>query len=193
VRYVTLLLLLLVLTTTGCGSTGSFVWGWQYPSSAQTPTGYEAIRAGDEVSVRVFGQEPMSVKGRVRTNGTLTIPLMGEYPAAGKQPALLAQELEQRLAPFVTSPHVSVVIEASTIRVTVIGEVTRSGRTTLENPARIVDALAEAGGLNEFAAEDDIFVLRGRQRIRFTFEDITRGEEYAQRFLLQSGDVVVVE
>jgi polysaccharide biosynthesis/export protein len=187
-------LLTSILLFTACGSSGPYVWGWQYTGTAAGPVAPLApIRPGDEVSVRVFGQEPMSVKGTVRPNGTLAVPLLGEWPMAGKHPAQLARELEQRLAPFVTSPHVTVVVESSPVRVTLIGEVGRSGRATLDYPARLVDALADAGGLSEFADSDDIFVLRASDRIRFKYDDIIRGEDYTQRFLLQTGDVVVVE
>ena len=179
-----------------CGPTGPYIEASVYKPGQMPqpqPDRLEVIRPNDLVSVNVFGQEPMSVSEKVRSDGMLTIPLIGEYPVAMKRPADLAAELEQRMAPFVASPHVTVVIQASPVRVTVIGE-TGSSLQQLEWPLiRLVDALAAAGGLTEFADRSAIFVLRGRDRIRFDYEDITRGAPFAKDFVMQTGDVVVVE
>jgi polysaccharide export outer membrane protein len=135
----------------------------------------------------------MSTRGKVRPEGTLALPLLGEYPVAGKHPSVLAAELQKRLAPYVASPHVTVVVEESPVRLTVIGELRRNGVLKMEWPVTLVDALAEAGGLTEFADESAIFVLRGDRRIRFEYEDVVRGTAHARAFFLQTGDVIVVE
>ena len=70
------------------------------------------------------------------------------------------------------------------------------GILTMEPPARLVDALAKSGGLNDFADDTKIFVLRqfpSFRRIRFKWEDILRNEGGAASFPLRSGDVIVVE
>jgi polysaccharide export outer membrane protein len=135
----------------------------------------------------------MSTRGRVRPGGTLAIPLLGDYPIANKRPPDVARELEARLAPFVTQPHVNVAIEESPTQVTTIGEVRNPGRRALESPATVMDALADAGGLTEFADDDRIFVLRRGDRIRFTFDELSRGNGRARAFQMQTGDVIVVE
>jgi protein involved in polysaccharide export with SLBB domain len=86
-----------------------------------------------------------------------------------------------------------VVVEESTVGVTALGEVRNNGRLVLKPPAVIGDALAVAGGLTEFADESAIFVLRGGQRIRFTYDDIRGGADHARRFLMANGDTIVVE
>src|SRR5690606_5705789 len=134
-----------------------------------------------------------SVRARVRSDGLVAIPLLGEQQLAGKLPSAAARELEQLLKPFVAEPHVTVVIEESTVQVTVLGEVRETGRFALPPPARLIDAMAEAGGLTEFADETAVYVLRDGQRIRFDYVDILRGAQHVQRFTLQSGDVVVAE
>ncbi len=175
-----------------CRGSGTYVRAESYQPAA-APIHPEVIRPGDVVSVRVFGQEPMSVRARVRSDGLVAIPLLGEQQLAGKLPSAAARELEQLLKPFVAEPHVIVVIEESTVQVTVLGEVRETGRFALPPPARLIDAMAEAGGLTEFADETAVYVLRDGQRIRFDYVDILRGAQHVQRFKLQSGDVVVAE
>lgn len=187
------LVLASLLLVVGCGPSGPFVWARDVPAAQQSNQNPGLIGQGDMVNVRVFGQENISVRGRITQNGMLAVPLLGEYPMAGKAPAQVASELEKRLTPFVTAPKVIVVIEESTLTVTALGEVRNNGRHVLQPPAAIADALAVAGGLTEFADESAIFVLRGGQRIRFTYEDVTRGSDHARRFLLAHGDMIVVE
>ena len=177
----------------GCGPAGPFVWARDVASQQQPAPAPGLIQQGDTVNVRVFGQDNISVRGKVTYNGMLAVPLLGEYPMAGKLPAQVAAELEKRLTPYVTAPKVIVVLEESSLHVTALGEVRNNGRLVLEPPAAIGDALAAAGGLTEFADDSAIFVLRAGQRIRFTYEDIASGADYARRFLLTNGDMIVVE
>jgi polysaccharide export outer membrane protein len=159
----------------------------------------ERVTAGDMLNVRVFNQEPMSARGRVRSNGAFALPILGEVPVEGKRPAELARELEVQLEKYIVSPHVNVTIEETApVKVSVVGEVRRAGPLALEAPARVVHALAGAGGVTEFADDSRIFVLRQAasgqvQRIRFTYEELSRGEPHATSFRLHNGDVIVVE
>lgn len=152
---------------------------------------------GDMISVRVFSQEALSVRERVRTDGAITLPLIGEIAVASRPPTMLARELEQRLKPYINDPSVSVIVEESRTRVTILGEVGHSGVIDLDGPQGLFEALAIAGGLSQFASESRVFVLRsgpsGVYRIRFDYGEITRGEGRAAAFRLHNGDKIVVE
>jgi polysaccharide export outer membrane protein len=77
-----------------------------------------------------------------------------------------------------------------------VGEVVRAGTVTIETNGGVVQALANAGGLTEYADRDRIFVLRkypSSLRIRFTYDALVRHDPKAVAFTLQGGDVVVVE
>lgn len=188
---------LLLALTSGCGGAGSYVWVHDLPRQPATAAQIERIRPGDLLSVRVFSQEAVSTKGRVRPDGTFTLPLVGELSVSGQRPSALAKQLEKRLTPYINAPSVTVVIDEAPIIVTVMGEVKAPTVAQLESPPTVVQAIARAGGLTEFADEDDIFVLRqaagSTQRIRFTYQSVLRGEYGSAEFRLQSGDVVVVE
>jgi len=188
---------LVVLAAFGCGATGSYVWVDEAPAALFILQPATVISVGDLVSVHVFGQDTLSAHERVRRDGALTLPLVGDLAVAARTPSLVAQEIEKRLKPYINDPHVTVIVEESRIRVTAIGEVGKPGVIDLDGPQGLVEALATAGGLSLFASESRIFVLRsspqGTFRIRFDYGQITRGEGRASAFRLQNGDKIIVE
>lgn len=161
--------------------------------------GEYVIAPGDVLQVSVFQQEAMSARVRVRSDGRVSLPLVNECVAAGKSPRLLASELEQKLKDFVNKPSVRVSLEEGRpLAVSVVGEVVRPGALTLEPNAGVLQALAAAGGLTDFAHRDGIFVVRAATdaapaRVLFTWDALASGEGHALRFRLLTGDVVVVE
>ena len=187
-----------LLAATSCGSAGAFVWADEAPATYFQAPPVLLIRPGDTLSVRVFGQEPLSERMKVRSDGLIAMPLIGSVLVAGKDTETVAKEIEQRLQPFVTAANVVVVEEESNVRVVAIGEVGHMGTIVLENnDARLLTAIAIAGGLTQFASESRIFVLRteahGFYRIRFQYDDIIRGVGRAASFRLRDGDQIVVE
>jgi polysaccharide export outer membrane protein len=158
------------------------------------------ISPGDVISVKVFQQESMTTRGKVRIDGMFSMPLVNDVLAAGRTPTELAGDLTVKLKAFINNPVVTVSLEElRPLTVSVLGEVTRSGVVTLEPGAGVMEAIAASGGITDFAHLDGVFVLRRLQgksqpiRIRFTWESLSRGEGAAGRFQLQPGDVVVVE
>jgi polysaccharide export outer membrane protein len=116
---------------------------------------------------------------------------------AGKAPSALARELETKLKQFIVSPRVTVNVEQSQpIQVTTLGEIGTKGTLTLEPPATLIQALAQAGGPTEYADESAIFVLRFLptfQRIRFDYDAIIQNDAGAATFPLRTGDVIMIE
>jgi polysaccharide export outer membrane protein len=184
----------------GCHSGGGkFVWVDDMPNSALGNTGDAAyvIATGDVISVRVYNQDGISTRGKVRADGKISVPLVGEVEARGKKPAELAKLLEVRLKEFIVAPAVTVTVEeAQATQVSVLGEVVRPAIVTLDAHAGVLEALAAGGGLTDFANRDRIYVYRRGTpavRIRFTWETLSRGEGKGAAFVLKQGDVVVVE
>lgn len=176
---------------------GRFVTVETYQQS--NPPGY-VIAPGDVLQVRVFQQEPLSSRVKVRPDGRLSLPLVNEVDAAGKTPTQLSVELQDKFRSYINSPIVTVSLEEGRpLTVSVLGEVARPGVVTLDSGAGLMQALAAAGGLSQFAHRDGLFVLRTRvpgttpQRIRFTWDALARGDAQAANFTLSVGDVVVAE
>jgi polysaccharide biosynthesis/export protein len=178
-----------------CASVGTFVWVDDI-TPAQLAADY-IIGSGDVITMKVFGQDSLTTEARVRTDGKLTVPFLGDVDATGKRPGDLRRELEAGLKPFLVQPSVILTIkEARPLTVTVLGEVARPGVIALEPGAGLAQVLANAGGPNDFADRERMFVVRKTPhltRIRFTYESVTRGIGRAAAFTMQPGDVVVVE
>ncbi|HEY1694848.1 MAG TPA: polysaccharide biosynthesis/export family protein [Polyangiaceae bacterium] len=190
-----LLLFAVALASIGCGSTGPYVWSTQLPRDEVGSSDY-AIVVGDVLNVRVFGQEAMSTRAKVRSDGKLAIPFLGDVVVVGKTPGTVAKEVEAGLKNFINSPNVTVTVdEFQPTTVSVLGEVQHPGTLSLERNAGVLQALAAGGGLTENASKDQIFVLREApvpRRIRFTWDELTHGVP-TSTFRLRPGDVVVVE
>lgn len=187
---------LLLLACVGCSATGPYVWADSLPASASGSTEGVIIQDGDTVNVRVFNQEPLSTHEKVRPDGKISIPVIGEVTARGKRPAQLASEIQDRLKSVVVAPSVTVTLDAGAeLKVSVVGEVKNAGVYPLDHGANVLHALAAAGGLSEFADSDKVFVVRKSlpQRVRFRYQDLRSADPKSIAFQLQSGDVIVVE
>ncbi len=179
----------------GCAATAPYVWVDQINVNADNGQGL-VLRDGDNVNVRVFNHDNLSIQQRVRADGKISIPVVGEVQARGKQPLQLARELEEKLKAVVVAPSVSVTVDqAEKLTVGVVGEVKQAGVFPLDHGSTVLHALASAGGLSDFADGDKIFVVRKgmSQRVRFRFQDLRGADARSVGFLLQTGDVVVVE
>jgi len=180
-----------------CANLGKYVWVENYTaSSLPSPSGY-VIHPGDVLAVRVYNQPEMSARERVGPDGKITLPFLYDVQAAGLKPAEFARQLETKLKQFLNNPVVSVSIEElKQISISVLGEVSRQGVYQVEPGVNLLHVLAVAGGLNELAHRDRIFVWRQLPqpvRIRFSYDALTHGDGPGARFRLQAGDVVVVE
>lgn len=179
----------------GCGGTGPYVWVDSLPAQAGGG-GDVLIAEGDVLNIRVFNQDPLSTKERVRADGRISIPVIGEVVARGKRPAQLAAEIQDRLKDIVKVPSVIVSFEqGAELKISVVGEVRNSGVFPIEPGANVLQALAAAGGLTDYADGDKVFVVRKSlpQRVRFRYSDLRSQDPKSIHFTLQAGDVVVVE
>jgi polysaccharide export outer membrane protein len=180
-----------------CSDVGKYVWVENYATPAGSDAAY-VIGSGDVLSVRVFNQDNMSARTRVRSDGKVSLPFLNDVDVAGHTPAAVAEQLQRRLKEFINNPVVTVSVEESKIlQVSILGEVTKPGVYPLPTlGAGVLHALASAGGMTQYAHRDRIFVLRRASplvRIRFSYEALSHGDGPAARFELREGDVVVVE
>ncbi len=187
------------LTVAACSVVrGPFVWVDQY-ALGQPSSGAYTIGIGDLLNVQVWDNDKMSTRTRVRVDGRISMPLVNDVDAAAKTPTALARDVEAALRDghFVLNPRVNIVVEESRpIVVPVLGNVAHPGNYPLEAGSALALAIASAGGLNDFAHEDRVFVARKTPtpvRIRFSMRAITAASGQAPFFRLQSGDVVVVQ
>ena len=169
------------------------------------PTGQPAEVAPDDYVIGpedvlgvVFWREAdISGDVTVRPDGRITLPVIGELQAAGLRPEELRQRIVAGAAKYLTEPNVAVVVRAiNSRRIFVTGRVTTPGGHLLKGPLTVMQAIALAGGVTEYADAKNITVLRtvnGRtSRFPFNYKDVSRGKKLEQNVLLLPGDTVVV-
>jgi polysaccharide export outer membrane protein len=193
-------LALLCLSLGGCKTTAPYVWVDSLPAQVEPAEKEYVIQPGDQLSVRIWGQDSMSARAKVRPDGRISLPFLDDVEAAGLTPSALGKRIQARLKEFVVNPVVTVSLEdLRPVSVSVLGEVVRPGQFQLEQGAGVLHALAAAGGMTTFADKDGIYVIRKRQgagdpeRIRFTYQALSGAQGRAATFRLQGGDVVVVD
>lgn len=155
------------------------------------------IQAGDLIEVSVWKNPELSRTVLVRPDGRISLPLLNEIPAAGRTTLELRDLLAEKLAEYVSMNEVSVIVhEVRSVAVSVIGEVQQPGRYPLQSRTTVLDALAMAGGLTEFASCRGITVLRsdgGRtRRLPFSYKKATSADGTEENFVIQAGDIIVV-
>jgi polysaccharide export outer membrane protein len=184
------------LAACSSGNHGPFVWINDY-APAKTPDSGYVIGVGDLVNVQVFDDPNLSTKQRVRPDGKISMPLLGDISVSDRAPATLSAELERTLKSrnLVVDPRVSVnVDEVKPLSISVLGKVARPGAYIIEPGAGVAQAIASAGGLTDFAKKDQIYLTRttAAAHLRFTFDQITSQGGVASQFRLKTGDVIVV-
>jgi polysaccharide export outer membrane protein len=150
----------------------------------------------DILDVQVWKNTELSRVVPVRPDGMISLPLVNDIPAAGLTPVELRQQITQRLSEFVPSPEVSVIVrEVHSVKVAVLGNVKMPGHYEINSPATVLDLIARAQGLTEFADRGRVVVLRqngaSTTRIPFNYRKVAEGSEQ-DNFYVRPGDIIVV-
>jgi polysaccharide export outer membrane protein len=164
--------------------------------SATLPTDY-VIGADDQLSVVFWGDKEMSGDVVVRPDGKISLPLLNEIQAAGLTPDQLRAHLVTAASKYIEEPNVTVVVKAIHSRnVFITGNVTKPGTYALDANMTVLQLIALAGGLQEYADAKHIVVIRkdgGRQQyFHFNYKDVLRQKNPQQNIVLLPGDTVVV-
>ena len=158
----------------------------------------DAFRIGPEdvLDVQVWKNEELSRVVPVRPDGMISLPLVNDIRAAGLTAVELRQQIAQRLSEFIPSPEVSVMVrEVHSVKVAVLGAVRMPGHYEMKSAATVLELIARAQGLTEFADRGRIVVLRqngaSTTRIPFNYRKVAEGSEQ-DNFYVRPGDIIVV-
>jgi polysaccharide export outer membrane protein len=155
----------------------------------------------DVLEVAVWNNTDLSRTVPVRPDGKISLPLLHDVQASGLTPMQLRTAISSSLQRFVSEPVVSVIVrEVHSVKVTVIGEVKTPGRYEVRSRTTVLDVLAMAGGLSQYAARGRITVLRREgesvRSLPFDFDKVTAragpGGPGQSNFCIQPGDIIVV-
>lgn len=199
---------LLLLMTTGCAHQGAGAppAATEKPAPEQTivmkpateTAADYAIGPGDILEISVWKDEALSRQVVVVPDGTISFPLVGRFTAGGKSVAQLKAEMEKKIRRYVPEPELTIIVQqVNSMVVYVIGKVNRPGHIPLNRNISVLQALSMAGGLNIFADQQDIRIVRksetGTLIIPFNYKAVTEDNMMAGNIQLQRGDVIVVK
>jgi polysaccharide export outer membrane protein len=169
-------------------------------NGATIPAGADYhLALGDKLRIEVYRDAQLSQSVQIRPDGKITLPLVGDLDASGRTPLELRDVIARQLKEYMTNPVVTViVVETKSPVAYVMGEVYRPGAVTLgDEPLTVLQALALAGGLKDFADQKNIHILRSsdksgkktEQTISFNYKDALKG---STPVYLLPGDTLVV-
>lgn len=156
------------------------------------------IGDGDILGINVWNEPDFKQSLPVRSDGRITLPLIGSVQASGRTPSQLESAIATRLEAYIHHPNVTVmVLTINSRKFNILGRVAKPGSYPLSGNITVLDAIAAAGGFIAFAKERQIYILRktpeGREtRIHFNYKQVIKGKNAEQNILLQPQDTVVV-
>jgi polysaccharide export outer membrane protein len=156
------------------------------------------IGSSDVLAITVWKEPEISKSVPVRPDGKISLPLVGELQAAGRTPLQLEQDIASKLKTYITNPDVNVIVQQiNSEKFNILGRVARPGSFPLAGATTVLDAIAIAGGFQDFAKQKGVYILRqnpggSQTRIPFNYKDVVKGKHPEQNIKLQSGDTVVV-
>jgi polysaccharide biosynthesis/export protein len=169
------------------------------PPSSNKPHDDSFVIGNDDVlAINVWKEPDLSRSIQVRPDGRISLPLVGEVQAAGRTPLQLEQDIATQLRNYIAKPEVTVMVDQiNSKKFNILGQVAKPGSYSLSLAPTIVDAIATAGGLRDFAKQKSIYVLRqnsgGKEsRIVFNYKDFVHGKNLQQNVKLEPHDTIVV-
>jgi polysaccharide biosynthesis/export protein len=154
----------------------------------------------DVLEVLVWKNADLSKVVTVRPDGRISLPLIGDVQAAGFTAAQVQGEITKRLTDFYQEPpQVSLIVQqANSYVIYIVGQVERPGQYTVKRGTTFLQAMALAGGFTQFAATNDVLVLRNghgdnqQRAAKISYKDILSGKYQENNILLKSGDTIII-
>ena len=152
----------------------------------------------DVLAISVWKEPELTKAIPVRSDGKISLPLVGEMQAAGRTPLQLEESITEKLKGFITSPEVTVIVQqVNSRKYNVLGEVSKPGSFPLTASTTIMDAIATSGGFKDFAKKTGVYILRkgpdGREtRLNFNYKDFIKGKNSSQNIRIEPNDTIIV-
>ena len=165
-----------------------------FSEQVAAPTAVTLV-SGDVVKLSFPGAPDLNQSQKIRTDGKINLPLIGEVDAAGRSILRLQEELSSRYKPQVKDSSVIVTLESSVTQVVVSGAVTKPAKLVFERPTTVFQAIMEAGGTTEYGNLKNVHLVRlvnGQQRTQILDLRPTLGGATTRPFYVRDGDVVYI-
>jgi polysaccharide export outer membrane protein len=167
-------------------------------SAAKAHDNSFVIGNDDVLAINVWKEPDVSRSIPVRSDGKISLPLVGEVQATGRTPLKLEEEIAARLKNYIAEPEVTVIVQQiNSQKFNILGQVNKPGSYVISNSATVLDALALAGGFRDFAKQKSIYILRqdadgSQTRLPFNYKEVVKGKNSGQNIKLQPRDTIVV-
>ena len=193
----TRLLLLIAVSTliSGCASRG----GSPAPKSAASPAYNYLIGPGDALSVVVWRNPDLSTSVTVRPDGKITVPLVEDLRAIGKDSTTLARDIEKALAKYIRDPVVTVIVTGFigpySEQIRVVGEATHPQALPYRQNMTLLDVMIAVGGITDFADGNRAKILRpsdGNKLYDVHLKDLLRRGDVSANVDVKPGDVLII-
>ena len=184
-----MLTMLVALFCSGCEAPAPAI-----PDQMAAPTKVTLV-AGDVVKLSFPGAPSLNQSQKIRTDGKINLPEIGEVDAAGRSISNLQEELTSRYKPEVKDSTVIVTLESSVTQVVVSGAVSKPAKLVFDRPTTVFQAIMEAGGTTEYGSMKNVHVVRlvnGQQRTLILDLRPTLGGAATRPFYVRDGDVIYI-
>jgi len=183
------------------------LWGCNptYPPLQTTtggpePTPLYVIGPGDSLTIDVWRNPEVSVSTAVRSDGTITTPLVEDLPATGKTTTELARELEEILADYIRDPIVTVIagggIGPFSNQIRVLGEANAPQALSYVEDMTLLDLMIQVGGVSEFADANRARLVRRingeQQTFTIRIDDLISKADMSANVDLYPGDIIII-
>jgi len=154
------------------------------------------LREGDVLKISFPAAPNLNTAQTIRRDGRITLPLVGEFQAAGKTPSSMEKELLELYGPQLQTKEVTVTVESSAFTVYVAGAVLRPGKIMPNRPITALEAIMEAGGFDHAKANmKAVVVIRHEnnrtERFKLNLKQVLDGQR-TEQFDLQPSDIIYV-
>jgi polysaccharide export outer membrane protein len=154
----------------------------------------------DVLRITVWKNPDLSTDAIVRPDGTISLPLVGDVPAAGRTSKQVRDEIQSRLAKYIKDESATVTVGVTAInsyRFVIMGAVERPGAYTANHYVTVLEAMAMAGGPNKFADPGGTVIIRpeqsgGTRRIPIDYLGVLKGTRANENLTLLPGDTIYV-
>lgn len=168
------------------------------PATAAPPD--YVIGPDDVLTISFWRDKDLSSDVVVRPDGKVSLQLINDIQASGLTPDQLRLSVTTAAARFVEDPTVTIVVkQINSRKVYVVGQVAKPGTYPLGGPMTLVQLIALAGGLSEFADRENIVILRAERKadgepvsVRVNYDDLIKRRNLKQNIELKPGDTVLV-
>lgn len=132
---------------------------WVNPEAAEGSWQY-LINEGDQLEVVLFTHPEQSRFVKVRPDGRISLPYLGDLEASGREPSDLSAEIQEKYAEVLVDPRVDVLVQEFGGRFYVLGEVNAPGEFKYERQLTLLQAISRASGYSDDARLNNLVLLR---------------------------------